>query len=97
MNLYRNSICQFSGVRLQPLLGRISAERQVRACMILFMLLKTLEEKSALRAALLYVPDFSDLVSEERLLESPHSTDPPDERELMWKLRSETGHLPWSV
>jgi hypothetical protein len=45
-----------------------------------------------------YIPDFSDFNQREtRLLESPHSTDPPDERELMWKLRSETGHLLWSI
>lgn len=89
----------FRCVRLQLLFGRISAERHVRACLVLFMLLKTLEEKfRARRAALVYIPDFSDFNQREtRLLESPHSTDPPDERELMWKLRSETGHLLWSI
>jgi hypothetical protein len=63
----------FRCVRLQLLFGRISAERQVRACLVLFMLLKTLEEKfRARRAALLYIPDFSDFNQRETRLLKAH-------------------------
>jgi hypothetical protein len=61
VNLYRNSICQFSGVcETANIVRAVSAERQVRACLVRFMLLKTLKRNSARRVALLHIPDFGD-------------------------------------